>query len=258
MPTPKRATPQIAFKPADFIAKNPVFRVDEFQRLHRAAGNEDASAASAIAYHVAQGGLVNLRRGLYAHDKKANPFLVASRLTRDAVIAYDGALAFHGYKYAGPRISFMTKERCTPFDFGGKHLVPVRVPTDLAKLEDWGGFLRWEELSGLPVTITSLERTVVDLLDRIDLAPPVAHLHELANLPRNDFEAMISYAERLGHPVTAARLGVLLEQNVSIPHQTLWRLDRLAPRSPSSWDRTMKGKGVWHSRWKLVVPKTLG
>jgi predicted transcriptional regulator of viral defense system len=256
MPTTSSTSKPIAFSPARFFGARAVFRLDHYQRAHRTGGSDPASAMTALAYHVEQGHIVNLRRGLYARHAKVDPFLVAACLTSDAVIAYDGALAWHGYIHAGKRISILTAERAAPFEFGGKRLVPVRVPRDLARQEHFGGFIEWTEREGVSLPATTLERTVVDLLDRIDLAPPITHLQQLANHPSIDFDAMFSYAETLGHPVTAARLGWLVETNASIPSTMMWRLDRLTPKSSASWSRSLKGETVWLRRWKLRVPKT--
>jgi hypothetical protein len=73
-----------------------VFRLETFRDAHVASGRDAQTSASLLRYHVAQGHLVSLRRGLYARVGPLDPWLLGSRLTADAVLAYDGALSFHG------------------------------------------------------------------------------------------------------------------------------------------------------------------
>ena len=52
------------FRPVDFIAQNPVFRLEEFVAAYRDMERSPRSATEELKYHVKTGRLLNLRRGL--------------------------------------------------------------------------------------------------------------------------------------------------------------------------------------------------
>ena len=115
-------------KPADFIATHPVFRFDEFLEAHRARKATRQTTSALLQHYVSSGRLKNLRRGIYAHSDDPDPFVLASRLAKDAVLAYDGALAFHELHPLMYSISYLTKERASGFLFDERQYRPVPVP----------------------------------------------------------------------------------------------------------------------------------
>ena len=98
-------------------------------------------------------------------DEKID-LLVASRLAPDAVIAYHSALQLHGKAYSlSRRITFLSQSRVKPFTFRGVEFVAVPVPSALVTLPDQGGGVAEVQRNGLAVRVTTLERTLVDVLD---------------------------------------------------------------------------------------------
>jgi len=84
------------------------------------------------------GRLLRVRRGLYAvvprgADPQAapvDPYLVATALADDAVVAYHAALQFHGkVDSVSRRFHYLTCARARPSSFRRADFVPVRVPT---------------------------------------------------------------------------------------------------------------------------------
>jgi predicted transcriptional regulator of viral defense system len=99
-------------RPKDFFAQRSVFRLDELRAALLSSGERSPATVGAILkQHVGAGRLINVRRGLYAvvppaadaASYRVDPFLVASRLTRDAVISHHAALEMLGKAYSGPR-----------------------------------------------------------------------------------------------------------------------------------------------------------
>ena len=88
-----------------FFARHPVFTRTEFAAACMAAGPSGERTPDALlAYHTKERRLLRVRRGLYAVvPKGADPatvpldaFLLAARMTDDAVVAYHSALELHG------------------------------------------------------------------------------------------------------------------------------------------------------------------
>ena len=92
-----------------FFNRHPVFTGDELAAFLATEGPRNSRTQEALLlYHVKSGRLVRVRRGLYtvvppgasAASYPVDPFLLTSRMTKDAVLAYHTALEFHGKAYS--------------------------------------------------------------------------------------------------------------------------------------------------------------
>ena len=119
--------------PADFISQHPVFRIEEaeawYRELHR-GGLEQARRA--IRYHLSTGRLRRLRRDVYVERTCIDPWLVASRLATDVIIAFDGALPLHGLAGNPYNLTYVTQQRGAAICFHDTILQPVRLARDAA------------------------------------------------------------------------------------------------------------------------------
>src|SRR4029077_2353191 len=121
--------------PKAFFSQHPVFRYDEFVSAHQIGGQRSPHTTLAVLkQHVAAGRLLNIRRGIYARvpegenlDRfQVDPYLIASRLSKDAVIAYHSALKFLGKAHSvSSRLTYLTERRLKPFEFQGTQFVAV-------------------------------------------------------------------------------------------------------------------------------------
>ena len=130
-----------------FLATHLVFTYEEFARAHGGAPNPH-TLHNLLAYHIATGHILRIHRGIYATVPYAmdparfiiDPYLIGSRLTEDAVIAYHAALQYHGRAYCVMhRYTYLTRHRARPFRFQGSDYVPVAVPAALRAFPDGGG-----------------------------------------------------------------------------------------------------------------------
>ena len=245
------------FRAADFIAAHQVFRFEEFLEAHVASGASPATTDSLLRYYVGTNRLLNLRRGLYANSDDPDPFLVASQLSRDAVLAYEGALAFHGMSPLLGSLSFLTTERARRFVFDETIYQPVRVPTAVSHRPDWGGNILSVERDGQMLKVTSIDRTLVDLLDRLDLSPGSDVLWDCFRCAPVDWSVMIQYAQQLGNRLLIGRLAVFLHC-LGATNRVLNQLDAFAPRSACYFDKHDRTKGdAIFPRWSVIVPQSL-
>ena len=97
-----------------FLERHAVFTVDELDCHLTSRGSSNTNTRnSLLAYHRRQGRIVRVRRGLYATVPRGmdpasmtvDPYLVAAKITEDAVLAYHTALEFHGRGLLGPMAS---------------------------------------------------------------------------------------------------------------------------------------------------------
>jgi len=231
-------------KPTDYFARHPVFRFEEFRRAHQAGGRvSPESTTSTLKQHVAAGNLLNVRRGLYArvpHGADAetfrvDPFLLASRLSTDAVVAYHGALELLGRAHTVfHRLHYLTGHRAKPFVFQGTEFVPVLAPIAVRDLPDFGGGVIEHVRQGLHVRVTGYERTMVDVLDAPDHGGGWEEIwRSLEAIEFFDLDFVVEYALLLGTALTTARVGFFLEQHKERLLVDDLHLERLRAHSPS-------------------------
>lgn len=256
-------------RPTQFFARHPVFRYDEFRAAHQAAGERSPlTTTSVLKHHVAAGNLLHVRRGLYARVPegataatfRVDPFLVASRLTPDAVIAYHGALQLLGKAHSvSHRVTYLTARRAKPFSFQDTEFVPVLAPVTLRELPDFGGGLREERRQGLTVRVTGHERTMVDVLDAPEHGGGWEEVwRSLASIEFFDLDFVVEYALRLDTALTIARVGFFLEQHkdaLMVEERHLEALERRRPSQPAYFERRHRKGGKLVPRWNLIVPE---
>jgi predicted transcriptional regulator of viral defense system len=253
---------------AEFFSRHPVFTHAEFLSAHGAGTRRSPHTANNIlAHHLAAGHLVRVRRGLYAtvprgiEPKTAavDPYLITAKLATDAVVAYHAALQFHGKAYSvSDRFTHLARRRARPFRFRDAEFVPVQLPAPLRKRPDSGGGIREHRHGGGLVRVTTLERTLVDVLDAPEHGGGWEEIwRSLESVEFFDLDAVVDYVLELGSALTVARVGFFLEQHgepLMVEEHHLEALRAHAPGQPRYLDRRREpGKLV--SRWNLVVPE---
>jgi len=254
---------------ADFFARHPVFTRDEFFRaLDPRHQRSPRTLETLLSYHTRQGHLLRVRRGLYVSVPRpmtpetvpVDPLLVAGKLADDCVLAYHSALEHYGKAYSthGEHVALST-HAVHPFTFRGQRFRTVPFPCTLGGGTPIRyGFLP-QERQGVVVEVTTLERTLVDVLDRPDLAGGWEEVWRSLELVEFfDVAQAVNYALRLGNATTNSKLGFFLEQHrapLMIEHKDLDSLRRLRPKQPHPMDRKLGGKLV--SSWNLIVPRSI-
>ena len=190
---------------------------------------------------------------------QVDPYLVASHLTEDAVVAYHAALQFHGKAYsAWTRFHYLTHKRARPFAFRSLEFVPVHVKASRrAAMHDRSGVTTVRHAGG-SVRVTSLERTLVDVLDQPEKAGGWEEVwRSLELVDFFDLDAVVALVRELGTAVTAARVGFFLDQHreaLMVEERHLRSLHKLAPKTPRYLSPSREpGRLVPH--WSLVVPE---
>jgi predicted transcriptional regulator of viral defense system len=201
-------------------------------------------------------------RGQTADSVVVDPYLLACNLAPDAVVAYHGALQFHGKAHSlTRRVPFLTVTRAKPFEFRGTEFVPVPVPPPLRALPDLGGGILAKPRDGAAVRVTTLERTLVDVLDAPRHGGGWEEIwRSLESVEFFDLDAVIDYAFKLESAVTVAKVGFYLEQHLEelmVDDHHLDRLRERAPRRPMYLERGKREPGKLLSRWNLVVPERI-
>jgi predicted transcriptional regulator of viral defense system len=108
------------------------------------------------------------------------------------------------------------------------------------------------------VRVTSLERTLVELLDRPDLGGGWEEIwRSLESVEFFDLDRVVEYALALRNATTAAKVGFYLETHrkaLMVTDDHLKRLREHKPKEPHYLDRATRQSGRLAGAWNLVVP----
>ncbi len=257
-------------------------KADEFFSLHKVftikelASSLDAASDSStiynlITYHQKQGHILRIRRGLYYSIPKGSapnhcsvdPFLVASKMAEDAVIAYGSALDLHGKLHTVQnRVVYFTKKRVmASFNFQDIEYQAVSIPLALKAVgQELFGIQSVNRL-GQQVLVTSLERTLVDVLDRPYLCGSWEEIWlSLESIEYFDMDQVLKYALFLANSTTIAKLGFFLEthrKTLMIPEHYLEELCKHRPAKPHYMDHNQNKSQKMIAKWNLVIPLSL-
>ncbi len=255
-------------KTLEFFATHPVFTHEDFVRNHQESGDRSPRTSdSLLRRHVAQGRIVRVRRGLYAtvlpganpDSVQVDPYLLATKAADDATVSHHAALQFHGRAYSvWSQVTFFTRRNPRPFHFGETEFVPVKPASSVAALPDMGGGVEFVAHAGGRVRVTTLERTMVDVLDTPALVGGWEEIwRSLEMVEFFDLDAVISYTLSLGTALTTARVGFFLEEHrdaLFVEDRHLEVLEAHSPRQARYLDHSRES-GRLVKRWQLIVPE---
>ncbi len=251
-----------------FFRRHPVFTGEELA-AHLSSGGETGARTqeSLVSYHTRTGRLVRVRRGLFAvipHGTDSDsypidPFLVASRLTSDAVLSHHTALEFYGRAYSvWRRLTYLASRPLGPLTFRHHVYRGTRFPEALIRAgkEQFG--VSTGERAGMPLRVTSLERTLVDVLDRPHVSGGWEEIwRSLETVEFFDLDMIVEYVLLLGKATTASKVGYYLEEHresLMVQDRHLNALHSRRPKQPHYFDRKRGGDGRLVATWNLVVP----
>lgn len=258
-------------KHEEFFRKYPVFTREELDHHLSSLGKVGPRTRETLLnYHLKTGHLVLIRRGLYAviprgsgPDKyPIDSFLVAAKLTKDAVLTYHTALEVHGRAYSvRESLTYSSTQPVAPVSFRSRIFRGVKFPVALCRTRKENFGVISVDRSGLGVRVTCLERTLVDVLDRPDFTGSWEEIwRSLESVEFFDLDKVVEYALLLGNATTTARVGFFLEQHresLMVEDHHLKPLHEHRPRQPRYLDSTKRKSGKFVTDWNLVVPVAL-
>ena len=253
----------------EFFRKHPVFTGKELSGHLSSLGEVGGRAQEALlAYHRKAGRVVQVRRGLYAvippgadpDSYPVDPFLVAAKLTPDAVLSHHTALEFHGKAYSvHTHLTYSASRPLGTLTFRAHVFRGTKFRQALLHLGKEHFGVSIAERSGQELRVTNLERTLVDVLDRPDLSGSWEEIwRSLESVEFFDLEKVVAYARLLGNATTAAKVGFFLDQHretLMVEDRYLKVLHDMRPRQPHYLNRSKRKSGRLVSEWDLVVPR---
>jgi predicted transcriptional regulator of viral defense system len=253
----------------ELFARQPVLTRDELEaHLDQEHSRNRRSRESLLSYHLREGHLLRIRRGLYAvvppggdpETCPIDPYLVAAKSADDAVLAYHTALDLHGKAHSVfERYFFQSNRSVRTTTFRTYRIERTPFPKALRDRSKEHFATETLDRSGVELRVASLERTLVDLHDRPKLGGGWEEIwRSLESVEYFDLDLVVAYTQLLGNGTTAAKVGYYLEQHAEplmVEERHLEPLRELGPKQPHYLERGRSGKLV--SDWNLVIPVSL-
>lgn len=256
-------------KLANFFENNPVFTRDELEQYvdGKRSGNSK-TLEQMINYHLEKENIGQVKRGLFYTVKRGysvsncpvDLMLVTGKMRKDAILAYHTALDFHGRAHSMyNEYYFLTKKakNTRKTEFRGSTIKPIQTPKSLLDSGKERLGVKLVDRKGLDISITNLERTLVDLLDRPDLSGGWEEIWQsTGGFGFLNMNEVIEYTVALDNATTTAKVGYFLEQHqdqYDVEEQHLDRLEQYAPNQPRYMDKSYD-ESTMVSRWNLIVP----
>ena len=218
-----------------------------------------------IEHLLAAGQIVKVRRGLYEiipleqiskPKAAADKFLLARKIVSPYCFAYHTALEIHGAAnsafYNTVYVTSPRQFRNFTYDGVDFKWIPRRQLTG-SEIVVW---------AAVRIIATDRERTIIDCIDRIDLAGGFEELYKgVLSMKNVSFRKLYEYANAANKKVLFHKLGFLL----SLPRiRQAWSVDddglRKIRENLSSkifYFKTPKGQGRLIREWNLIVPKEM-
>jgi predicted transcriptional regulator of viral defense system len=255
-------------KMEEFFYRRPVFTNEELsQFLASRIAHGPRTQESLLAYYTKIGRLVRVRRGLYVvvspggtpDTYSFDPFLLAAKMTKDAVLGYHTALEIHGKAYSTHRfLAYLSNRPLRPLSFRSQLFRGVKFPQTLLRKGKENYAVVQMDRVGLEIRVTSLERTLVDVMNRPDLSGTWEEIwRSLESVEFFDLDKVVEYALLLENSTTAAKVGFFLEQHrepLMVDDAHLKPLRDLRPKQPHYLERRRRKAGRLATGWNLVVP----
>ena len=255
-------------KVQEFFDRRPVFTRQEFDAsLDNHEPFSGRRGESLLAYYGRTGRVLRVRRGLYVVVPPGaepdvcpvDPYLLTAKMADDAVLGYHTALEFHGKAYSvQERFLYLTGRTPRPVTFRSCYFRGVLFPKRLRAKQQENFGVNLGERAGLSVQVTSLERTLVDTLDRPDLGGGWEEIWRSLELVEFfDLDQVVEYALLLENSTTVAKVGFFLDQHretLMVDEAHLKPLRKLHPKKPHYMVRSHRSHGRLVKDWNLVVP----
>ncbi len=176
------------------------------------------------------------------------------------MLAYHTALEVHGKAHSiFERVFFQSNTPLRQYTFRNFRFECILFPKALRKKDQQGFATQTVERTGLDIRVASLERTLVDLLDRPDLGGGWEEIwRSLESVEYFDLDLVVDYVKLLDNRTTAAKVGYYLQQHAEtlmVEDRHLEPLRQLRPKQPHYLERGKSGRLV--REWGLVVPDSL-
>jgi len=254
-----------------FFYEHPVFRIDELAawKVGRGAHNKRAIHGQ-LQHYIKSGRLLRIRRELYAvvppnetsETVSIDPYLIAAKVTLDSILAFHTALELSGVAYSSfEQLTYLSTQKTKPFEFQGRWFQPVAIPKNLRKTNNDLFETEIINRQGVDIRVTSLARTFIDVLDRIELSGGWEEvIRSISNIAVLNINKVIDYCEKLNISVLYAKVGYFLEQREGAfapSDQQINKLLKDKPTHPQYLSKKVSEPCRLIKKWNIMLPVSI-
>lgn len=254
-----------------FFRSREVFTLRELDEALMSRGRFNLQTRNAILrYHRVAGHITPVRRGVYAtmfdkshrYESSIDPFIVASKISGDATIVYHSALELQGKGYSTFNTVFVESQQRVPSFQWQQTRYEVLATSKRLIVSNCTGFgVKTIDRHGTQISVTNLERTLIDLLDKPQYGggwEEILRSLELIEFVNVGF--IIEYVQLLQNATIAAKVGFYLEQQrdrwmIEEVHLAPFRAMR--PKNPCYFSQVKPRTGRLVNAWNLIVPEEI-
>lgn len=254
-----------------FFTQNPIFSYKDFSEFLSSQGTQKKNAHNAaLKYYLKTGRIIHIRRALYAtasvfsnqNTPTVDPYLIASKIADDAVLAYHTALELHGVAYSiFEDFTYIASHPPRPFRYALHTFRGIPTPKILRDKHKENFGILTIKYEGLNIKVTSLARTIVDALARPELTGGWEEVwRSLESIATFDVAEAVQYTLLLENATLAAKVGFLLEQRsaaLAVENTYLEQLQKNIPSKPHYLERSRRRSGELISKWNLIIPSEI-
>ena len=251
-----------------FFYDHPVFRLDELVGW-RAKNNPTGPQAvhTQLQHHLKTGRLLRIRRELYAvvppnqtaENISVDPYLIAGKVSPDSILSFHTALELFGIAYSAfDQFTYFSQHKTKAFGFQEHWFQPVALPKIFRN--DSEIFFEIETINrqGVDLRVTSLARTFVDVLNRVDLGGGWEEvIRSINNMAALNIDRVIQYCLKLNNAILSAKVGYFLEQRHGVfspTEQQILMLLQHKPSSPQYVSKIHTEACRLIKKWNVILP----
>lgn len=255
-------------KVEQFFYEYPVFRHEDFALFKSAHGESNPhNVKMTLSYYVKHGRIKPIRRKLYAvvppnqtvDSVLVDPYLIAGKVTEDAIVGYHSALELLGAAYSSfGQLTYITKQKSKSFEFDGHWYQSVMVPKALQKKQVADIYVDTINRQGVDIRVTNPARTFVDVLDRVELCGGWEEVYRsISSLAVLNLEQAVDYCLLLNNARLTAKVGYFLSQRqgaFAATGEQLASLNAKKPKVPQYISGAKRGQFQLVKQWNIYLP----
>lgn len=228
--------------------------VFELKDICKLTGNIN-TAKSLIRNLLLNGYIKRIKHNLYAvcdvafRNTIPSQYEIASKIKKDAYISYHSALEYYGVKnQVFYQVYVATEKRFPDFEFEGITYKYINSKYNFGIMQERS------------VRVTDKERTVIDCIDRPELAGGNEELFVCLELMIGlDEDKMLQYLKQYNSPRLYAKVGFMLEllnEHFGLSEKMIEECRKNIHQGTCYFDsETRKQKSKYISKWNLIVPE---
>lgn len=231
-----------------------LFSMDDVKELFSTESTKYCSLSS----YVKRGKLARIRSGLYGainpmtREIYATKFEIATKIVQSGYVSYHSALEYHGlHTQVFNTVYVASDKRFIEFDYDG-----VNYQRIVSKFQD--GVI--EKMQDIKVRVTDVERTIIDCINRIDLAGGIEELlSAIENVAYLDERKLLKYLDLYNLKYVYKKAGFLFSKakGEELSNEFYLHCKQKIGTGRSYLVENHEIKSKIDNDWQLIVPKEL-